>query len=130
MLKGFRDFILRGNVLDLAVGVIIGAAFGSVVNSLVKDIFTPFIGDLVGKPRASHSSQMSQDLTHRSVFPQSEENIHRLGPHLLVRQIADWRHLGSECLEHFPESSVCKGFARGLQQFTEEGEMRVLELGV
>lgn len=50
MLKGFRDFILRGNVLDLAVGVIIGAAFGSVVNSLVKDIFTPFIGDLVGKP--------------------------------------------------------------------------------
>ncbi len=50
MLKGFRDFILSGNVLDLAVGVIIGAAFGSVVTSLVKDIFTPFIGDLVGKP--------------------------------------------------------------------------------
>jgi large conductance mechanosensitive channel len=50
MLKGFRDFILRGNVLDLAVGVIIGAAFGAVVTSLVKDIFTPFIGDLVGKP--------------------------------------------------------------------------------
>jgi large conductance mechanosensitive channel len=50
MLKGFRDFILRGNVLDLAVGVIIGAAFGSVVTSLVKDVFTPFIGDLVGKP--------------------------------------------------------------------------------
>lgn len=50
MFKGFRDFILRGNVLDLAVGVIIGAAFGSVVNSLVKDIFTPFIGGIVGKP--------------------------------------------------------------------------------
>jgi large conductance mechanosensitive channel len=50
MLKGFRDFILRGNVLDLAVGVIIGAAFGSVVTSLVKDVFTPFIGNLVGKP--------------------------------------------------------------------------------
>jgi large conductance mechanosensitive channel len=50
MFKGFRDFILRGNVLDLAVGVIIGAAFGSVVTSLVKDVFTPFIGNLVGKP--------------------------------------------------------------------------------
>ncbi|HVZ83724.1 MAG TPA: large conductance mechanosensitive channel protein MscL [Terracidiphilus sp.] len=50
MLKGFRDFILRGNVLDLAVGVIIGGAFGTVVTSLVKDVFTPFIGDMVGKP--------------------------------------------------------------------------------
>jgi len=50
MLKGFRDFILRGNVLDLAVGVIIGGAFGTVVTSLVKDIFNPFIGNLVGKP--------------------------------------------------------------------------------
>ena len=50
MFKGFRDFILRGNVLALAVGVIIGAAFGAVVTSLVKDVFTPFIGNLVGKP--------------------------------------------------------------------------------
>jgi large conductance mechanosensitive channel len=50
MLKGFRDFILRGNVLDLAVGVIMGAAFGAVVTSLVKDVFTPFIGNIIGKP--------------------------------------------------------------------------------
>src|ERR1700719_3164855 len=50
MLKGFRDFILRGNVLDMAVGIIIGGAFGTVVTSLVKDVFTPFIGNLVGKP--------------------------------------------------------------------------------
>jgi large conductance mechanosensitive channel len=50
MLKGFRDFVLRGNVLDLAVGVIMGGAFGTVVTSLVKDVFTPFIGNLVGKP--------------------------------------------------------------------------------
>ena len=50
MLKGFRDFILRGNVLDLAVGVIIGGAFGTVVTSLVKDVFTPLIGNLAGKP--------------------------------------------------------------------------------
>jgi len=50
MLKGFRDFVFRGNVIDLAVGVIIGGAFGTVVSSLVKDVFTPFIGSLVGKP--------------------------------------------------------------------------------
>lgn len=44
----FRAFIMRGNVVDLAVGIIIGVAFTGVVNSLVKDIFTPFIGLLVG----------------------------------------------------------------------------------
>ncbi len=44
----FKSFILRGNVVDLAVGIIIGAAFTSIVNSLVKDIFTPLIGLLVG----------------------------------------------------------------------------------
>ncbi len=50
MFKGFRDFILRGNVLDMAVGIIIGGAFGTVVTSLVKDVITPFIGGLMGKP--------------------------------------------------------------------------------
>jgi large conductance mechanosensitive channel len=44
MLKEFRDFILRGNVIDLATGVIIGAAFGAVVSSLVKDVLTPLLG--------------------------------------------------------------------------------------
>jgi len=50
MFSGFRQFIARGNVLDLAVGVIIGAAFGAVVDSLVKDVFTPAIGAVVGQP--------------------------------------------------------------------------------
>jgi large conductance mechanosensitive channel len=50
MLAGFRDFILRGNVVDLAVGVVIGAAFGTVVNSLVKDLLTPLIAALVSAP--------------------------------------------------------------------------------
>ena len=50
MLKGFRDFIARGNVIDLAVGVIIGAAFGAVVDSMVKDLITPIIGMLGGQP--------------------------------------------------------------------------------
>jgi large conductance mechanosensitive channel len=50
MLKGFRQFILRGNVVDLAVGVVMGAAFGAVVTSVVKDLLTPFIAAIVGKP--------------------------------------------------------------------------------
>lgn len=48
MLKGFRDFIMRGNVMDLAVAVIIGAAFTKVVNSLVDDVIMPPLGLLVG----------------------------------------------------------------------------------
>ncbi len=50
MVKGFRDFILRGNVVDLAVAVIIGAAFAAITNSLVADIINPFIAAIVGKP--------------------------------------------------------------------------------
>ncbi len=48
MLKEFRDFVMRGNVLDLAVGIIIGVAFGSIVTSLVNDIIMPPIGVLLG----------------------------------------------------------------------------------
>jgi len=50
MLQGFKQFILRGNVLDLAVAVVMGVAFGAVVTALVKDIITPFIAAIVGKP--------------------------------------------------------------------------------
>jgi large conductance mechanosensitive channel len=50
MLSGFKQFILRGNVVDLAVGVVIGVAFGSVVTALTKDLITPLIAALVGKP--------------------------------------------------------------------------------
>jgi len=50
MFSGFRTFIGRGNVLDLAVGVIIGAAFGGIVDSLTKDVITPIIGLLGGQP--------------------------------------------------------------------------------
>jgi large conductance mechanosensitive channel len=50
MLKGFRDFILRGNVVDLAVAVVIGAAFSAIVNALVADIINPLIAAVVHKP--------------------------------------------------------------------------------
>jgi large conductance mechanosensitive channel len=50
MFRGFRDFILRGNIVDLAVAVVIGAAFGAVVQALVKDIITPIIAAFGGQP--------------------------------------------------------------------------------
>jgi large conductance mechanosensitive channel len=50
MFKGFRDFLLRGNVVDLAVAVVIGAAFGAVVTSFVADVITPIIGAIGGQP--------------------------------------------------------------------------------
>ena len=50
MLSGFKQFILRGNVVDMAVGVVIGAAFAGVVGAFTKDLLTPFIAAIVGKP--------------------------------------------------------------------------------
>ena len=48
MLKGFKEFAMRGNVLDMAVGIIIGAAFGKIIASLVDDVFMPPLGKLLG----------------------------------------------------------------------------------
>jgi large conductance mechanosensitive channel len=56
MLKGFKQFLLRGNVVDMAVGIVIGAAFGAVVTGFVKDLLTPFIGALVKQPDFSGST--------------------------------------------------------------------------
>jgi large conductance mechanosensitive channel len=50
MLDGFKKFILRGNVVDMAVGVVIGAAFGGVITALTKDLLTPLIAAIAGKP--------------------------------------------------------------------------------
>lgn len=56
MLKGFKQFILKGNVVDLAVGVVMGVAFGSVVTSFVKSLITPLIGAFGGQPDLSFIS--------------------------------------------------------------------------
>lgn len=50
MLNGFKKFILKGNVIDMAVGVVVGVAFGNVVTALVKDLITPLIGAFGGTP--------------------------------------------------------------------------------
>ena len=68
MFKDFKSFILRGNTVDLAIAVVIGAAFGTIVSALVKDIITPLIGAIGGKPNfsglyltANHSKLMYGD---------------------------------------------------------------------
>jgi large conductance mechanosensitive channel len=53
MIKGFRDFILRGNVVDLAIAVVIGVAFNAVIQAFVRDIITPLIAAIFGKPNFS-----------------------------------------------------------------------------
>lgn len=50
MIRGFREFVLRGNVVDLAVGIVIGAAFTTVVDALVKGFITPLVAAIFGKP--------------------------------------------------------------------------------
>lgn len=65
MLKDFRDFILRGNVVDLAVAVAVGAAFNMVVNKLVADLITPLITAIFGKPNFAGLTFT----IHHSTFP-------------------------------------------------------------
>ena len=55
-MKGFKQFLLRGNAVDLAVGVVIGAAFGNIVNSMVKGLLTPFIAAVARQPDFSSIS--------------------------------------------------------------------------
>jgi large conductance mechanosensitive channel len=55
-MRGFKAFLLRGNVVDLAVGVVIGIAFGAVITAFVKDLVTPLIAALFGKPDFSNLS--------------------------------------------------------------------------
>ena len=66
MLKGFKEFVLRGNVLDLAIAVVIGGAFSAVVGAMVKDLLTPLIGAIAGKP-GPHGERVA--VSHRR-FPE------------------------------------------------------------
>ncbi|HEV7690086.1 MAG TPA: large-conductance mechanosensitive channel protein MscL [Hyphomonadaceae bacterium] len=70
MLKEFREFAMRGNVVDLAVGIIIGAAFGAIVTSLVQDIIMPIIGYVTG---GMDFSKFGYELKPASVGPDGKD---------------------------------------------------------
>jgi large conductance mechanosensitive channel len=81
MLKEFKEFAMRGNVVDMAVGIIIGAAFGTIVNSVVADIIMPPIGLLLGNIDFSNlllSSNRAQGAAPMSLLqsPSSRSRIH------------------------------------------------------
>lgn len=63
MFKEFRQFLLRGNVVDLAVGVVMGAAFGAIVSALVRDLLTPLLAAIIHIPDFSHLSFTIRDST-------------------------------------------------------------------
>jgi len=65
MLKEFRDFLLRGNIIDLAVAFVIGLAFAALVNSLVKDLILPVVAAIIGKPDFSNLTFTIHDAKFR-----------------------------------------------------------------
>ena len=67
MIKGFRDFIMRGNVIDLAVAVVIGAAFTSLINSVVRGLINPVIAAIFGKPDLSGVGNFTIDNAQFSI---------------------------------------------------------------
>jgi large conductance mechanosensitive channel len=75
MFKGFKEFLLRGNVIDLAVAVVIGAAFTAIVNSIVGDVFNPLIGAIFNAESLSEAFP----LTLREASGDQEASVIRLG---------------------------------------------------
>src|SRR5688572_28180562 len=75
MLKEFRDFAIRGNVIDLAVAVIIAGAFGAIITSLVDKILMPIIGSFIGKDFASLSSVVNGVAIQYGAFIQAVINF-------------------------------------------------------
>ena len=69
MLKEFKEFAMRGNVVDMAVGIIIGAAFGAIVNSFVSDVLTPIIGMAAGGVDFSNSFVLLKEGTPPGPYP-------------------------------------------------------------
>jgi large conductance mechanosensitive channel len=75
MLKGFKEFIMRGNVVDLAVGIVIGSAFAAVVSSLVEDVLNPLVGAVFGKPDLTGT----WDITVRAATATQEASVISVG---------------------------------------------------
>ncbi len=79
MWKDFRDFALRGNVVDLAIGVVIGASFGKIVDSLVNDIFMPILGAITGNLDFSNRFLLLRSLTGEVQAPATYARAKELG---------------------------------------------------
>ena len=90
MLKEFKEFAMKGNVVDLAVGVIIGGAFGKIVTSLVNDIVMPLVGLLMGKVDFANLFIAFGDGTFRTIEEAKEAGISTLNYGLFINSIIDF----------------------------------------
>ncbi len=90
MLKEFREFAMRGNVIDLAVGVIIGASFGKIVSSLVEDVIMPPIGKLLGKVDFSTLYINLSDKTYASLAAAKTDGAATLNYGLFINTIINF----------------------------------------
>lgn len=90
MLKEFKDFATKGNVLDLAIGVVIGGAFGKIVTSLVNDIIMPLVGLLVGKVDFSNLFIAFGEGTFNTLEEAKELGIPTLNYGLFINSIIDF----------------------------------------
>ncbi len=84
MMKEFKDFAVKGNVMDLAVGVIIGAAFGKIVDSLVKDIIMPIVGRIFGNMNFTEMFIVLSQPTKAVEGAQTYESLTKAGANLLA----------------------------------------------
>jgi len=89
-LNDFKAFALKGNVLDLAVGVIIGAAFGKIVTSLVNDIFMPVIGLIVGNVNLSGAFYALDGKVYESIAKANELGIGTLNYGMFLQTVIDF----------------------------------------
>jgi large conductance mechanosensitive channel len=90
VLKEFKAFALKGNVMDLAIGVIIGAAFGKIVTSLVNDMIMPLVGLLLGKVDFSNLFITLGDGTFKTIEEAQEAGIPTLNYGLFINNILDF----------------------------------------
>src|SRR3990170_2320259 len=90
MLKEFKEFVLRGNVLDMAVGITIGAAFGKIVSSLVSDVLMPPIGLLVGQVNFSDLFINLSETAYPSVDPARAPGAPTLNSGLFLTPVIDF----------------------------------------
>lgn len=93
-MKEFKDFISRGNVIDLAVGVIIGSSFTAIVNSLVNNIVTPLITLITGKVSVKELFIALDGNTYESLEAATEANVPTLGYGLFIQAIIDFIIIG------------------------------------
>jgi len=90
MLKEFKDFVMRGNVLDMAVGIIIGAAFGKIVSSFVADVMMPPLGMLMGKVDFSNLFINLSGQEYASLAEAKKAGAATINYGLFINQIIDF----------------------------------------